>query len=352
MRALVWHGAGDLRLEDVAEPGPPGPSEAIVEVAYCGICGTDLHEYAEGPVMIRPGPHPLTGEAPPLALGHELSGRVVAAGADSTVAEGTRVTVDPCWRCGTCYWCQRGEYNICRSGGSVGLASAGALARYVRVPAAGLVPLPDGVDDRVAALTEPLSVGLHAVHRGGVSVGDSVLVHGFGPVGAAVALAARLAGARVVVVSEPSATRREWAERLGADVVLDPSSVDVRAETYRLTGKVGPDIVFDCAGVPGLLAGIVDTARRGGRIVLVGIGHGHADITPNRVVLFERELVGSLGYAHDLPRVIDLIAAGRLDPSPLITGVASLERAVPDAFEVLLGDRGTHMKVLIDVTGG
>jgi (R,R)-butanediol dehydrogenase/meso-butanediol dehydrogenase/diacetyl reductase len=349
MRALVWHAAGDLRLEDVPEPSDPAPGEAIVEVAYCGICGTDLHEYREGPVMIRPGPHPLTGEAPPLALGHEFSGTVVARGSGVDVPLGTRVTVDPCWRCGRCYWCIRGEYHICRAGGAIGLASGGALASRVRVPAAGLVPLPDTIDDRVAALTEPLAVGVHAVRRGRVDVGDSVLVHGFGPVGAAVFIAARLAGAAALYVSDPLPERRDWAMRLGATEVFDPHEVDVRRESYARTCQVGVDAVFDCTGVPGLLGRIVDTARRGGRVVLVGIGHGTAELQPTRLVFFEREVVGSLGYNHDLPKVVDLVASGRLDPTPLITGVVPLERAITDAFDTLLGDGGAHMKVLIEV---
>ncbi|MDP1819134.1 MAG: zinc-binding dehydrogenase [Acidimicrobiales bacterium] len=180
-------------------------------------------------------------------------------------------------------------------------------------------------------------------------MGDTVLVHGFGPVGAAVLLAAQLAGAAATFVSEPSAERRQWAARLGATAVFDPLVDDVRAETYQATGRVGADVVFECTGVPALLDGVVDTARRGGRIVLVGVGHGHGELRTNRVVLFERQLIGSLGYNHDLPRVIELIAAGRLDPTPLITGVVPLDRAVEDAFEVLLADRGSHMKVLIDV---
>lgn len=349
MRAIRWHGAGDLRLEDVPEPAAPGPGEALVEVSFCGICGTDLGEYTSGPVMIREGAHPLTGATPPMVLGHEFSGRVVALGPDlQGPAVGQRVTVDPCWRCGQCFWCRRGDYHICRYGGSVGLASDGALARQVLVPAAGLVPLPDAVDDAVAALTEPLAVGLHAVRRGGVQPGDRLLVLGMGPIGAAVLLAARASGATEVYVSEPSAGRRDLALRLGATEAFDPTAVDVRKETYLLAGRIGPDVVFECTGSPRLLPVAVSSARRGGRVVLVGIGHGAAEVEPGQVVPYEREVVGSLGYRHDLPSVVGLVAAGLIDPRPLITRTVPLEDAIEGAFDVLRDDRGEQMKILVD----
>lgn len=352
MRALVWHAARDLRLEEVTEPDEPGPGEAIVSVSYCGICGTDLAEYASGPVMIRTDPHPLTGAQPPMVLGHELSGTVAAVGPDVVdVPVGQRVTVDPCWRCDRCYWCVRGDYHICKRGGSVGLASDGGLAPSVRVPAAGLVPLPDAVTDRTAALVEPLAVGLHAVRRARMEPGDAVLVLGFGPIGAAVTMAARAAGAAAVYVSEPTEQRRRLAMELGATDAFDPNTVDARREAYLRTGRVGPDIVFECTGAPALLSYAIDAARRGGRVVLVGIGHGAAEVTPQRLVPYEREVIGSLGYRHDLPRVVRLIDSGLVVPDAMITGVVALEEAVQGAFDTLLADRGQHMKILIDVGG-
>jgi (R,R)-butanediol dehydrogenase / meso-butanediol dehydrogenase / diacetyl reductase len=351
VRALRWHGARDLRLDDVDEPATPTAGEAIIEVAYCGICGTDLAEYTDGPVMIRPGPHPLTGASPPLVLGHEFSGRVTALGDDVAAFEvGQRVTVDPCWRCDVCYWCVRGDYHICKRGGSIGLASDGALAPLVRVPASGLVALPDEVDDRTGALVEPLAVGLHAVRRGAVNPGDRVLVIGCGPIGAAVILCARAAGA-LVYVSEPTAKRREVALTLGASEAFDPAVTDVRREVYLATGRIGPDVVLECTGIARMLPFAVDAVRRGGRVVLVGIGHGAAEVETQRIVPYEREILGSLGYRHDLPRVVELLRAGSIDPAPVITGVVPLEEAVEGAFEVLLADRGEHMKLLVRVGG-
>lgn len=347
MRALRWHGRGDLRLDDVPEPGPPGPGEALVEVAYSGICGTDLHEYLHGPNLIRAGPHPLTGHAPPVTLGHEFSGRVTALGSEVPgIAAGDRVVVDPCLRCGTCRWCRHGEYHICAKGGSVGLASPGAFAPWVLVPTDGLVRIPDGVPDRIAALAEPLAVGLHAVRRAALRPGDNVLVLGAGPIGIAVLLAAKLAGAAGIYVSEPQPDRAARAAELGASEVFDPNTADVRREVFLRTGRIGPDVVFEATGRPALVELAVTTVRRGGRAVLAGISGEAASLPITQIVPFERTIVGSLGYNFDLPRVLDLIAQGRLEPDPLITGVYPLTQG-REVFDELRADAGGHLKILL-----
>ncbi|GAA0276810.1 2,3-butanediol dehydrogenase [Actinomadura nitritigenes] len=346
MKALRWHGPRDLRLEDVPEPGPPGPGEALIEVAYCGVCGTDVHEYASGPHMIRPGPHPLTGHRPPLALGHEMSGTVLALDAPVPgIAVGDRVAVDPCWRCGECRWCRRGEYHICPKGGSVGLASPGGFAERALVPAAGLVRLPDGVPDDLAALAEPLAVGLHAVRRGGVGPGDHVLVLGAGPIGMAAVLAAKTAGAAGIYVSEPVAARREAITDLVTEA-YDPGAADVRREVYLRTGRVGPDVVLEATGIPELAVAAVNSARRGGRIVLAGIGDRPAQLNLTALTFYERTLAGSLGYAFDVGRIVDLMSGGALDPSRMITGRFPLSEG-PGLFADLADGRGGHLKALL-----
>ncbi|MEU1518750.1 alcohol dehydrogenase catalytic domain-containing protein [Streptomyces sp. NPDC005811] len=351
MKALRWHGARDLRLDEVPEPPEPGPHEAVVEVSWCGVCGTDLHEYREGPHMIRESPHPLTGARPPLALGHELSGTVVALGAPVAGVEvGDRVTADPVWRCGTCFWCVRGDYHICPRSGSVGLASPGAFAERVTVPIAGLTRLPDQVTDEMAALAEPLAVGLHAVTRAGVGPGDHVLVVGGGPIGFAVVLAARLAGAAGLYVSEPLKERRERLLEIGVTEAFDPRETDVRREVFVRTGRVGPDAVIDATGVPALARDAVATVRRGGRVVLAGVGHGDVSFDLGQLVFYERTVLGTLGYRHDIPRVVDLMSTGRLDASPLLTGRFALSDGV-EVFADLAGRTGGGLKVLLTPKG-
>jgi (R,R)-butanediol dehydrogenase/meso-butanediol dehydrogenase/diacetyl reductase len=252
--------------------------------------------------------------------------------------------VDPCLRCGVCRWCRHGEYHICAKGGSVGLASDGAFAPLVTVPTAGLVPVPDGVSDELAALAEPLAVGLHAVRRAAVQPGDHVLLLGAGPIGIAVLMALKLAGAAGIYVSEPAPDRAKRAADLGATEVFDPAESDVRREVFQRTGRIGPDVVVEATGRPELVELAVTTVRRGGRAVLCGISGGAASLPLTQIVPFERTVLGSLGYNFDIPRVLELIATGRFDPAPLLTGVYPLSRG-PEAFDELAS--GHHLKILL-----
>lgn len=352
MQALRWHGRGDLRLDETTDPGEPAPGHAIVEVAYCGICGTDLHEYLHGPNMIRTDAHPLTGAVPPVTLGHEMSGTVVAtAGFEAGIEPGVRIVVDPCIRCGICRWCRRGEYHLCAKGGSVGLAADGGFARYVEVPLQNLHPIPDGVPDDLAALAEPLAVGLHAVKRGQVQPGENVLVLGAGPIGIAALLGARLAGAAGIYVSEPLESRAEQARGFGATEVFDPAVVDPRREVFVRTARIGPDVVIDATGRPELVDMAVRTVRRGGRVVMAGISDSDLRLDLRQIVLYERSIYGSLGYNFDIPRVLDLMATGRLDARPLLSGVRPLSAGV-EMFKELAADRNQHLKVLLTPMDG
>lgn len=348
VRSVTWHGAGDLRYEQRDLPDQPPPGQVRIQVGACGICGTDLSEYVHGPVMIRPdSPHPLTGMAPPVVLGHELAGRIVAAGAGVDPGRvGDRAAVDACWRCGTCQWCRRGEYHLCRIGASVGLHSHGGLAEYADVPEYCVVPLPDAVDDTVGALAEPLSVALHAMDRAAVAIGESVTVVGFGPIGAAVALLAGAAGASAIYVIEPLAGRRSLAEPF-ADEVLDPDAVDCRAEIRRRTGRAGADVVFDCTGAPAVLGSSIRLSRKGGRTVAVGVSRSTVTFPLSDLVLSERSLLGSIGYHNDLPRVVDLLASGRVDAAPLVTAEVPLDQCIEGAFDALRDGRQQHMKILV-----
>lgn len=345
MRALRWHGAGDVRLEEVDRPTLL-PGTAVVKVAACGLCGTDLHEVAHGPVMIRDGAHPLSGTRPPITLGHEMSGTVVEI--DDVVPGigiGTRVVADPCLRCGTCPACLRGDYHLCARGGSLGLADHGALADYVRVPVIQLHPVPDGVSDEHAALAEPLAVGLHAAKRAGIGPGDTVLVLGAGPIGLAALVGARACGATTVFVSEPASARAAVARKLGASEVFDPSADDVRTEVYVRSGRVGADAVIDGTGRPEAIELGLRSLRRGGRMAIAGISPARFDVDLRQIVLYEREIRGSLGYQFDIPRVLGLMASGAIDPHPFVTAVRPLSDVV-STFEEL-SSANQHVKVLI-----
>lgn len=347
MQALRWHGREDVRYETVDRPPIPGPGHAVIEVDYCGLCGTDLHEYAHGPNMIRQKPHPLSGSEPPVTLGHEFSGTIAALGdEDSEFSVGDRVTVDPCLLCGECFWCRTGDYHICSKGGSLGLAADGGFAEYVSVPSYQLQAVPDGVDLAQAAVAEPIAVGLHSATRGGIGPGDRVLILGAGPIGIAALMGAIVAGAGAVYVSEPNAARAEEARQFGATEVFDPQVTDVRREVFLKTGRIGPDVVIDGTGIPALIAEAVRTARRGGTVVMTGISDKEVPIDLRQVVLMERNIRGSLGYNYDIPRALELIANGRLDVSGFATDTRPLS-AGPELFKELTADRGHHLKVLL-----
>lgn len=346
MLAARWHGAGDLRVEEVPEPPAPAAGEALIAVDCAAICGSDVSEYRDGPHMIPvTRPHPLTGRTAPLTLGHEWAGRVIEAGAGVDLAPGTRVCGDACIRCHRCFWCLRGEYNTCRLGASIGLHADGAFAPHLLAPAYLLEPVPEGVPDTWAALTEPLAVGLHAIRQGALAVGETVVVAGFGMIGAAAAAMALAGGAAAVLVVEPSPVRRRLAERMGAAEALDPGAGDVRRAVRGRTEGRGADLVIDCSGQPRAFAQWMDLSRRGGRVAVCGLGHGPAEVDLSRLVLFERQVIGVLGYRHDHQAVLGLMAGGRLDPSPLLGDPIALQRIVPDGFERHLGDPAAPLRI-------
>lgn len=286
-----------------------------------------------------------------MTLGHEISGVVEAiGGTDERIELGARVAIDPCLRCGVCRWCTRGEYHICPKGGSIGLAADGGLAALVTVPVEQLVAVPDNVSDQVAAMAEPLAVGLHAVRRSGVALGDNVLILGAGPIGIAVLMFAKLAGAGAIFVSEPLGERAEWARALGATEVFNPDSDDVRREVFLRTGRVGPDTVIEATGHKDAANLGINSVRRGGVAALAGVSGDHLDVPLGSVVYFERTVIGSLGYNFDIQRVLDLVSNGRLDPSPLLTDVYPLSQA-EEVFELLRTRPGEHLKILLEPGG-
>ena len=347
MRALRWHGPKDLRVEDVGEPGAQA-GQLVVDVAWCGICGTDLHEYLAGPIFIPTEPHPLTGQKAPVTLGHEFAGRVVEVGSGvQGFNEGDRVAVDAAVKCGRCWFCTQGNYILCDQLGFTGLASNGAMARYVAAPAYGAHHLPDEVSDEEGALIEPLAVAVHAVRRGRLLAGDRVAILGAGPIGLATLAAARAAGAGEVFVVEMAAARKEKAAAGGATHVIDPADGDPATQIRDLTNGLGADIAFECVGGRETGAIAVSLARKGGRVVIVGVFEAPSSLHFNEVGLAEREIIGSLAYVDDFPRTIALVADKRIQAEPFITGRVNLDEVIAGGFEQLITNKDQHVKILV-----
>jgi (R,R)-butanediol dehydrogenase/meso-butanediol dehydrogenase/diacetyl reductase len=351
VEAVRWHAAGDVRLDDVELTLPLGPGMVEAEVAFTGICGSDIGEF-KAPFAIRPGKvHPLTGQEPPLTLGHEFSAVITEVGEGvEGLKRGDRVSADACWRCNQCEACVSGRYNLCRFSGSIGLSSDGAFAPLVRFPAYCAVPLPDAVSDEVGALLEPLAVGLHALDRGGARAGERLVVVGYGPIGACTALVARALGLEALVL-EMHPGRRARAEAEGF-ATLEPGGDprEVAKAVRGLTGGLGAEIVVDCSGAVPALEAALEMTTRGGRIVVAGIPKQPIPVDAGRMVLYERSLHATLGYANDLPRVAAMIAAGLLEPASMITRRAPLAET-PAEIERLASNPGDDVKVLIEVGG-
>ena len=350
MRAARYHGVKDVRIEDVAEPGDLAPHELLLEPRWCGICGTDLHEYIAGPIVTPIEPHPLTGATLPQILGHELSADVVAVGTAVTSAEpGDRVSVMPLAYCGQCAYCARGLNHLCVSMGCVGLSwDWGGMAKYAVVLEYQVAVLPDELSYEQGALIEPAAVAAYGVDRGGVRPGDSVLVTGGGPIGALAALYAKAAGAGAVYLSEPNAQRAARAAALELTDILNPRETDVVGELKERTGGLGVDVAIECAGNAAALNTCVAAARRAGTIVQTGLHVGEATVEP--MVWSENDLsiVGTWCYpVHDWPRIASLIATGKFPVEKIVTSKIELNDAVTDGFDVLIDPQGTEVKILV-----
>jgi (R,R)-butanediol dehydrogenase/meso-butanediol dehydrogenase/diacetyl reductase len=349
VKAARFHGRGDIRVEDVPEPAVR-PGTVAVEVEWCGICGTDLHEYLDGPIFAPTpdAPHPLTGESIPITLGHEFAGVVAELGEGvDDLAVGDRVVVEPYIVCGRCDACSSGRYNVCATLGFVGLSGlGGGFSKHVVAERRWIHPLGDlGTD--VGALVEPLAVAYHAVRLSGARPEHSALVLGAGPIGLVTTAALKAAGVGQVVVVEPAAARKDKAGVAGADVVLDPREVDVVATVAELTQGRGADVSFECAGIDQVLKTAIASTRAGGTCVNVAIWGHEASVAMNDLVFREVKLLGSLAYAHDHPATIEMVASGKVDPFQFITGRIELDDIVEQGFDALVQHKEENVKILV-----
>jgi (R,R)-butanediol dehydrogenase / meso-butanediol dehydrogenase / diacetyl reductase len=350
MQAARWHGRGDVRVEEVAQP-QPGPGELLLRVAWCGICGTDVEEYLTGPAIIPTDvPNPLTGRAAPITLGHEFAGTVEALGEGvNGIRVGERIVPEVVLFCGACFFCRHHEYALCLKWAALGLMADGGLAELAVVPAATCVRLPDSLSDEEGALVEPTEVAVRAVRKSELRLGETVAVIGGGTIGLLVVQVARAAGASAVYVVEPRAARRSLAVELGATASFDLAQDGAQATLREVCGGVGPDVVFECAGAAETADLAVHTARKGGRIVLVGIRAERVLLSTLEIVLGEKHLVGSVQhhYDEDLPQAVRLLAEGRVRVRPLITGRVPLARVVEDGLRVLAEHPDHHLKIIV-----
>lgn len=328
MRAARYHGVGDVRTEDVPRP-VVGPDDALVRVAYAGICGSDLHVYAKG----------MFGIVPPMTMGHEFSGVVEEVG-DSvrSLQVGDHVVGDPRLGCERCEWCERGEYHLCAELAFVGEAMPGSYAEYVVLPERRLVPVPESLDLRLAALVEPMAVAMHALDLVARPGQQAAGIVGAGPIGLLTLTVARAHSDWRVSVADKLASRRELASVLGAHEVFD--DIDAAGERWA-------DVVFEAAGKPATLAGGLRWLRPGGRMALIGIYEDPVTLDPTEIVVKEARLVGVSAYGRqDLADAVTMLERLGQSALPVISDVLPLEKAAEGLERCRSGDvRG---KVLLD----
>ncbi|KAL4915428.1 chaperonin 10-like protein [Aspergillus aurantiobrunneus] len=364
--ALQFYGRKDVRLEQVPSC-PCRPDEVRVQVAYCGICGSDIHEYLGGPIF-SPGPgekNPYTGMELPVTLGHEMSGTVVEIGSsvsDPRLKIGTRVAVNPALNdrhhgVEPCTACQLGLPNICKRYTSYGFSAAGGgLASEIVVKHFACIPLPDSVSLKVGALVEPLAVAWHCIRISGFQKGQTALILGAGPIGLAILMLLRVWEARTVVISEVTASRKQMAKDFGADLVVDPTesakSKDgldpVVVATQVAVRADGADVCFDCTGLQTTLDTAIAGTRPGGTVFNVAIHEKPLMVNLNELTLGERRLTGGICYTDvDFEGLFAALAAGKVAAEKLITSVVDLQDVVDKGLLELIQNKAAHVKILV-----
>lgn len=341
MRVGLITGKGQLELREFPPPAPE-PGKAVVEIAGCGICGTDVHAYAYG------SPYP------PAICGHEWAGTVSACGSGvDNVREGDRVAIGIAPACGRCDLCLAGAAPQCMEAlmAMLGLDRMapphGGFASSILVGAARLYRLQPEIADADAALLEPATVVTHALRRTPIRTGESVVIVGAGPIGLLALQLARIAGADAVVVIEPEPFRSELARTLGATDVLTPDQADLEERVKSHCGPAGADLVLECAGVASTIQSSVDLVRRGGRVGLVGLAAQPATIVPGTWLVKEVTVTASLAYTHEEFEITqDLAASGRLQLAPLVTDTIGLDQ-LEEALTRLMKPSG-QVKILVD----
>ena len=392
MKAAVFRGPGDVRIAEVPDPAPPGPGELLIRVSKAALCGTDSAEWAHGPLLARP----------PVVLGHEFTGEVIAAGPGAgQFPAGTRVVSGAGISCGHCAWCAAGRTNLCASYQTLGLHRDGGLAEFVVSPAAICRAVPDALDDTGAAMAQPLAVALHAARRGKVGPGRSCVVIGAGGIGSFVIAAAAAMGANPLVAVDVDDGRLATAAALGATAVVrggrrpgdpepgrpgagdpergtpgpggpEPSGTgpdapegsadqdgapensgrqDVVAQVRAIVGGDGADVVIEASGAPASPAAALSVVRRGGDVVIVGLQAAPRPADLFALSVREIDVHGTLAHVcgDDLGEAVAVLAGSSLAKT-VLGDVIALGDLVEGGLRPL-AERRARGKTIVDVRG-
>lgn len=350
MKAARYHGPQDVRIEEVAEPGAPAPDSVVLDVLFASVCGTDSSEWAHGPLLVPlRSRHPGSGHQGPVTLGHEFVGRVVRVGsAVESLAPGDRVVSGAGVSCGSCEWCLAGRTNLCARYFTLGLHADGGLARQVVTPARICRAVPAAIDDRSATLAQPLAVALHAVNRSGLATGMTAAVIGAGGIGAFILAGAAARVPAQLIAIDIDAERLATARRLGATHTVNARELDTREAVLELTRGLGAHVIFEASGAPSAPMAALAAARRGGRVVLVGLHSAPRTLDLLSFTVREVDLVTTLAHVcdTDLPRSLELLANPALADA-VVDKVIGLDALVEGALRPLAAGQARG-KIVVD----
>ncbi|VSZ58624.1 L-iditol 2-dehydrogenase [Streptococcus pneumoniae] len=315
MKAARWHAAKDVRIQEIEVPEVL-PHQVKVAVKFTGICGTDLHEFLDGPIFIPTDEHVYSGQKAPVTLGHEFSGEIIEVGSDVTrVKVGDRVAVEPILAKNNLV----GNYNLDPNLNFVGLAADGGFAKYCVLDGDLVHVIPDSLSYEQAALTEPAAVAVYAVRQSSLKAGDTAVVFGLGPIGLLIVEALRAAGASKIYAVEA---------------------------IHRLTNG-GVDVSYEVTGVPVVLGQALAAVHKAGECMVVSIWEREANINPNEFAIQEKTLKGIIAYRHIFPKVLELMEQGYFSAEKLVTKKIKLENIVEEGFIELTQDK-SQIKILVE----
>ena len=336
MRAALFYQGRDMRIEDVPIP-VPAAGEALIKIRMVGLCGSDLHRY--------------TGDRPvsyhPIILGHEYYGEIVEMGEGTEgFKTGDWVVGRPYIPCGKCHLCLTGKSNICRSRVTIGQQRSGCFAEYIAVPVSTLYHIAPGVTPEDAAMAEPTGIVMRTIRKAGNIMGKKVVIIGAGAMGLLTLKMCIQAGA-LCYSCDVVQQKLDLAMQFGAMGVINSMETDPIAKINELTGGIGPDVVIETAGITKTLEQAIEMAAYGGRVVALGLSTGKAGIPPISIAQKELTIVGSVYYVEEFGVGVDLINAGKMDYSGLISHILPLEQ-IRDGFEMLIEGKEA-VKVLVDM---
>ena len=340
MKALVYYGPEDLRLEEIADV-KPAPGEALIRVRACGICGSDVHGYLG-----------ITGRRiPPMVMGHEFSGDVAEVGEGVTgIKVGDRVAAYPVIFCGDCEPCRQGNVHVCLNKKALGVLECnGAMAEYVSLPAKLLFKLADTVSYEVGSMMEPLAVAYRGVNHAGDLAGKNVFIVGAGTIGLLAMAVVKMRNPAKIFVSDLSDIRLGVAKEMGADTIINPSKDDVGDIINRETGGVGVDVAFEAVGATPTVQQAMAGLRIGGTAVWIGNSAKMININMQEIVTRELRVLGTFLYTFkEFGDVVDLLNSGKLNVEPMISLRAPMMERGVELFAKLAKDPGPLIKVILN----